>query len=128
MICHFNMTEEINFKAICSLATRVMDIPDGSLSMKSRERRLQVTRSIAGYIALTEEDIDSCCLNDGYEITDDKAIKISERLETLNDSGETKQYEDALRENYFDGNCPFDTDFVMSFAKFCKESGGFTVC
>ena len=82
---------------------------------------------------LTEEDIDSCCLNDGYEITDDKAIKISERLETLNDSGETKQYEDALKENAKsfdnpDGNCGFDTDFVMSFAKFCKESGGFVVC
>jgi len=52
------MTEEINFKAICSLATRVMDIPDGALSRKSRKRRLQVTRSIAGYIALTEEEID----------------------------------------------------------------------
>ena len=51
------MTEELNFKSICSLATRIMGIPDGSLSEKSRERHLQVTRSIAGYIALTEEEI-----------------------------------------------------------------------
>tara|TARA_R100000234_G_C4879608_1_gene126762 strand:+ start:33 stop:527 length:495 start_codon:yes stop_codon:yes gene_type:complete len=82
---------------------------------------------------LTEEDIDGCCYNAAYEITEDKAIKIAEKLETLNDSGEIKQYENALRENAKsfdnpDGNCAFSVDVVMSFAKFCKESGGFTVC
>lgn len=54
---HFKMTEELNFKAICSLTTRVMGLPDGSLALKSRKRPLQVARSIAGYIGLTEEDI-----------------------------------------------------------------------
>ena len=54
---HFKMTEELNFKAICSLTTRVMGLPDGSLALRSRKRELQVCRSIAGYIGLTEEDI-----------------------------------------------------------------------
>tara|TARA_R110000737_G_C14300276_1_gene435835 strand:- start:105 stop:614 length:510 start_codon:yes stop_codon:yes gene_type:complete len=51
------MTEELNFKSICSLATRVMGLPEGSLALKSRKRPLQVARSIAGYIGLTEENI-----------------------------------------------------------------------
>tara|TARA_R100001463_G_scaffold14501_3_gene38094 strand:- start:10543 stop:11052 length:510 start_codon:yes stop_codon:yes gene_type:complete len=51
------MTEELNFKAICSLTTRVMGLPEGSLSLKSRKRRLQASRSVAAYIGLTEEDI-----------------------------------------------------------------------
>ena len=51
------MIEELNFKAICSLTTRVMGLPEGSLALKSRKRQLQSARSIAGYIARTEEDI-----------------------------------------------------------------------
>ena len=56
-LCHFKMTEELNFKSICSLTTRVMGLPEGSLALKSRKRPLQVARSIAGYIGLTEESI-----------------------------------------------------------------------
>lgn len=51
------MNEETNFKAICSLTTSVMDLPDGSLSFKDRKRKLQTARSVAGYIGLTEENI-----------------------------------------------------------------------
>jgi hypothetical protein len=51
------MIEEYNFKAICSLTTRVMGLPDGALATKSRKRPLQVARAIAGVIARTEEDI-----------------------------------------------------------------------
>mgnify|MGYP003133190556 CR=1 FL=1 len=51
------MTEELNFKAICSLITRVMGLPKGSLALKSRKRQLQSARSIAAYIGRTEEDI-----------------------------------------------------------------------
>jgi hypothetical protein len=51
------MTEELNFKAICDLTTNVMGLPKGSLALKSRKRTLQTARSIAGYIARTEEDI-----------------------------------------------------------------------
>ena len=52
------MTEEYNFKCICSLTTRVLGFPDGSLSTKSRKRPLQAARSVASYIARIEEDID----------------------------------------------------------------------
>jgi len=51
------MTEEYNFKCICSLTTRILDFPDGSLSTKSRKRPLQAARAVASYIARTEEDI-----------------------------------------------------------------------
>ena len=51
------MTEEHNFKYICGLTTRVLGFPDGSLSTKSRKRPLQAARTVASYIARTEEDI-----------------------------------------------------------------------
>jgi hypothetical protein len=51
------MTEELNFKAVCDLATRVMGLEKGSLTKKSRKRDVQVTRASACYIALTEENI-----------------------------------------------------------------------
>ena len=51
------MTEKFNFKAICDLATRVMNLPKDSLAYKSRTRKLQSARSIAAFIALTEEGI-----------------------------------------------------------------------
>tara|TARA_R100000781_G_scaffold105940_1_gene69823 strand:+ start:92 stop:601 length:510 start_codon:yes stop_codon:yes gene_type:complete len=51
------MTHELNFKAICSLATRVMGLPNGSLALKTRKRNIQAVRSIAGYIGLTEENV-----------------------------------------------------------------------
>ena len=52
------MTEELNFKAICDLTTRVMGLPNGSLSFNNRTRNLQAARSVAGYIGLKEENID----------------------------------------------------------------------
>ena len=57
MIYHFKMTQEYNFKCICSLTTRILDFPDGSLSTKSRKRPLQAARAVASYIARTEENI-----------------------------------------------------------------------
>lgn len=52
------MTEELNFKAICSLTTNVMGLPEGSLSFNNRTRNIQAARSVAGYIGLKEENID----------------------------------------------------------------------
>ena len=52
------MTEEINFKSICDLTTRVMGLPTGCLPYKNRSRNIQVARATASYIALTEENID----------------------------------------------------------------------
>lgn len=54
----FKMTEELNFKALCSLATRVAGLPEGSLAFKNRTMNLQAARASACYIALTEENID----------------------------------------------------------------------
>jgi len=51
------MTEEYNFKSICDLTTRVLGLPTGELSKKSRKRPLQVARAVAAYIGRTEEDI-----------------------------------------------------------------------
>jgi|TARA_R100000963_G_C4596365_1_gene71636 hypothetical protein len=51
------MTEEDNFKNICNLTTKLMGFEDGALTLKSRKRPLQVARSIAAYIARSEEDI-----------------------------------------------------------------------
>ena len=52
------MIAEYNFKCICDLTTNVLGLPKGSLALKSRKRPLQVARSISGYIARTEENID----------------------------------------------------------------------
>tara|TARA_R100001509_G_scaffold21293_1_gene11118 strand:+ start:111 stop:626 length:516 start_codon:yes stop_codon:yes gene_type:complete len=52
------MTQELDFKAICSIATRVSGLQEGSLSFKNRSRNLQAARASACYIALTEENID----------------------------------------------------------------------
>jgi uncharacterized protein YdbL (DUF1318 family) len=51
------MVEEFNFKSICDITTRVMKLPKDSLSLKSRKQSYTVGRSVAGYIARTEEDI-----------------------------------------------------------------------
>ena len=51
------MTEEYNFKNLCELTTRIMGLPDGSLALRSRKRPLQIARSVAGYIGITEADI-----------------------------------------------------------------------
>jgi len=56
-ICHFNMdNSEDNFKILCNLTTKVMGLPKGSLSLKSRKRNLQVARSSAGVIARIQDD------------------------------------------------------------------------
>ena len=51
------MVEEFNFKSICDITTRVMKLPKDSLALKSRKQSYTVGRSVAGYIARTEEDI-----------------------------------------------------------------------
>jgi hypothetical protein len=56
-ICHFNMTQEENFKNICDLTTTLMGFKNGELSIKSRKRPLQIARSVAAYIGLKEENI-----------------------------------------------------------------------
>lgn len=52
------MTEEINFNILCNLSTRVLGLPEGSLSFKNRSRKFQSARASVCYIALKEENID----------------------------------------------------------------------
>tara|TARA_R110002167_G_scaffold35817_4_gene114130 strand:- start:92 stop:601 length:510 start_codon:yes stop_codon:yes gene_type:complete len=59
------MTAEDNFKKLCTLTTRVLGLPDGSLALRSRKRPLQVARAVAGYIARTEEDIHRTIIGKG---------------------------------------------------------------
>ena len=61
------MTEELNFKALCSLATRVAGLPEGSLAFKNRTMKLQAARASACYIALTEEKINRNVIADIIE-------------------------------------------------------------
>ena len=84
---------------------------------------------------LTEEDMDGCTNNSGYEINEDKALKIGIRLHTLVLDGKAKEWEDGynkeikeLKEDDFRKNYPFSVDNVKEFARFCVESGGFKVC
>ena len=51
MIPPFKMTEELNFKAICGITTKVMGLPNGSLALRSRKRKLQVPRAVASVVA-----------------------------------------------------------------------------
>tara|TARA_R100001463_G_scaffold92168_2_gene146900 strand:+ start:149 stop:658 length:510 start_codon:yes stop_codon:yes gene_type:complete len=52
------MIQEENFKALCSLATRVIGLNDGALAFKNRSKHIQSARASVCYIALTEENID----------------------------------------------------------------------
>ena len=98
---------------------------------------------------LTEKDYDSGHFNDGHSISKTKATRIAKRLQKLDKLGVLEAYEDEVEgvverakqenkkleisERY--GNkynwaeaYPFYRDHVVRFAKFCEESGGFTIC
>ena len=57
MIYLFKMTEELNFKTICGIATTALGMPQGSLSLKTRKRPIQVARAATAYIAMKEDKI-----------------------------------------------------------------------
>jgi len=56
MKCLSKMTAEDNFKNLCNLTTKLLGLPDGSLSLKSRKQDLQIGRSVAGVISRMEDD------------------------------------------------------------------------
>ena len=87
---------------------------------------------------LSEEDIERGTYNDGYEYDEKTAQKISDKLENALKSGNLHKFEKG-REKFisemskdedkeFYKNYKFDVDFVMEFAKFCEQSGGFSIC
>ena len=51
------MTDKYNFRAICNLTEKVLNLSKGQLKDKSRKRPLQVARQVAAMIARNEEDI-----------------------------------------------------------------------
>ena len=51
------MTQEDNFRMLCDLTTNVMGLPQGSLALKTRKRKIQVCRTVASVIARADEDI-----------------------------------------------------------------------
>ncbi len=51
MICLFNMTPTKNFKTLCSLATELLELPEGSLACKSRTHIYVATRSAVSCVA-----------------------------------------------------------------------------
>ena len=58
------MTTEDDFKIICSLTTRVLGLPDGSLALRSRKRPLHVARAITAVIAV-EQNIHRTIIGQG---------------------------------------------------------------
>ena len=59
------MTEENKFKDLCNATTDILGLPDGSLSLKSRERPLHVARAITAYIGVTDENIHRTIIGKG---------------------------------------------------------------
>jgi hypothetical protein len=100
------MTSEDNFKNLCSLTTRVLGLPDGSLALRSRKRPLQVARAIAGYIGRTEEDIHRTIIG-----------KVLDRDRSL-----IYHYEHKHKENY--ANCSVYRDSFNLIYKAYKDVGG----
>tara|TARA_R100001163_G_C5053616_1_gene190174 strand:+ start:1102 stop:1566 length:465 start_codon:yes stop_codon:yes gene_type:complete len=84
---------------------------------------------------MTEDDFQAGQHNDGYEIDEETAEQIVERLTFLLKVGGVKKFEEerqahleTLPEDDFDRNYPFSVENVEEFVKFVKESGGFAIC
>ena len=87
---------------------------------------------------LTEEDMDGCTDNSGYQIDADKALRIGIRLHAhifdgtaeAWEKGYNKELDEIKKEDEKDWRLyyPFDTQNVKAFAEFCVESGVFEVC
>ena len=83
---------------------------------------------------LNQKDIEEGSWNNMFEIIDRKANKIADRIYDLDKKGEIEKYEeeykkkiDSLDYGAFERHYPFERDFVMKFATFCEESGGFEI-
>jgi len=55
MICLSKMTAEDNFKTLCDLATNLVGLPKGSLSIRNRKIKYQVPRAVVSMIARLED-------------------------------------------------------------------------
>ncbi len=99
---------------------------------------------------LTEKDIHGGQFNGGHKISKTKAIKIANKIKKLDKDNIIKDYEiltnkkvnaakewnetwqtaiqqDPRLRDWTDAY-PFNRDLILKFAKFCEQSGGFTIC
>ena len=88
---------------------------------------------------LSKEDMKRGCFNDHHEITEEKAIKIAAKLQSLILDKTVDEYEENYEKNRkeieesddkdkaFMANYPFCKENIARFAQFCEESGGFII-
>ena len=50
------MTAEDNFKTLCKLTTKLLDLPEGALASRNRKVKYQVPRAVVSMIARIEDD------------------------------------------------------------------------
>ncbi len=95
---------------------------------------------------LSERQMQGGNSNDGVEIENEEAVAIHDRImidigeeqiikmhaeyEQMRQDAEDNNKGKKLGDKDYDwgANYPFDSDNIIRFAKFCKESGGFTIC
>ena len=77
---------------------------------------------------LNKEDIRAGDFNDCYQIDEDKARQIAERLFSLIEKKKVEQYSDEYSSHSDSQDYPFATENVKEFAEFCRVSGGFEIC
>ena len=87
---------------------------------------------------LSENDIKGGTVNSGYEYDETTALEISDRLENALKNGNLYRFDKGRKkfisemkekkDREFYKNYKFDVEFVMDFAKFCEQSGGFSIC
>lgn len=86
---------------------------------------------------LSEEDIERGTYNDGYEYDETTALEISDKLENALKNGDLHKFVEGRekfisemedKDKAFYSSYKFNIDLVMDFAKFCEQSGGFSIC
>jgi hypothetical protein len=97
---------------------------------------------------LTAKDFDNGHSNSGHRISKTKATRISKRLQKLDKLGILETYQNEVidiiekaekknkklklsvsdKEYDWAAHYPFRRDWVVEFANFCEQSGGFEIC
>ena len=68
--------------------------------------------------------------NDGFEVSEERALKIATTIKQDSDTGYLKTYEITHNRSQ-EGekfSYPFNSDNALEFANFCEQSGGFRIC
>ena len=83
---------------------------------------------------LSKEDINGGQYNDGYCITEDKAVAIATRILQMKEDGKVDAYVEEYKaeiektsKDSWDRNYPIDSENIEAFANFSMHSGGFCI-